>query len=293
MKILKRHIHIGFLSISAILLSNLFFWGCENQPTELEDYNPQPILTAFIFNGEPVESVRLEWVAPLYSYYQPSDWGISDAEIILFPVGNPSADDTLHFVESANPDSHGVYIPVPSESLIPQGKVRYRIEVRKPSDGINLWAETMVPDTFSMMESPYEVINNSISIPLDWNDPIMTLNWTIPDSADGFIATTFCLTPYDSLITLDPDADLDEQENPQQLGIINIGPTTLELPWILFSWVGWHKIELQATGTDYLEYCQSVLYTQNVDPIFNIHGGIGIFAGFSRHYYFVYLQRAQ
>jgi hypothetical protein len=115
------------------------------------------------------------------------------------------------------------------------------------------------------------------------------MSWTLPDSTDSFVITSLCLTPCNSLIILYPESDLDKLENPQPVSVIDYGSTYLEIPWILFDWVGWHKIELQATGNDYLEYCQSVLYTQNVDPVFNIHGGIGIFAGFSRHYYFVYL----
>jgi hypothetical protein len=194
-------------------------------------------------------------------------------------------------VESASPDSHGVYIPAAGESLTPQGKVRYRIEARKPAENLYLWAETLVPDTFSMTLTPYPLVNDTIPTPLDWSHPPMSLNWTLPDSCNGFIISSLCLTPYDSLLPLDPQYDLDKEENPQVIGVLSLGSNSIEIPWILFSWVGWHKIELQASGSDYLEYCQSILYTQNVDPAFNIHGGIGMFAGLSRHRFYLYLKR--
>ena len=115
--------------------------GCEQTPTEVQDYHPEPILSGFIVNGEPVAEVYLERVAGLSSYYDPRDHGIVGAEIILYEVGGS---DTLRF--SDDPAYPGRYIPLMGDSLIPRGTALYRIEAQTPAPASELlWAETRVP----------------------------------------------------------------------------------------------------------------------------------------------------
>jgi hypothetical protein len=268
----------------------LMFIGCDQNPTDVEDYEPEPVLTAFLYNGEPVEEVYLERIAPLNVSYAPDRYFISGAEIMIFPVNDATDGDTVHFVEHYTPERGWMYVPVPNESLIPRGKVRYRIEARKPLENLYMWAETTVPDTFTLLVSPYTLEFDSIAIPLDWNDTPIRLDWTEADSAAGIVFSSVALEGYNG-IPLDPDAEDPEDQGIQDIEILNLSATGIDIPWVNFYWVGWHWIQVQAVSADGTDYMMSLFTEQESNPIFNIHGGLGIFAGISRQSFYVRLQR--
>ena len=279
---------VYFSTVLVVLFSIL---GCEDNPTEVEDYDPQPVLTCFLYNGEPVMRVYLERVGSLSSWYNPAEHRIADADIILFPVDNPTAGDTLHFREVFDPEEGWTYAPMPNEMLIPESFRRYRIEARKPSEDVYVWAETTVPDTFTLVVSPYTVEFDTISVPLDWNDPPIRLDWTTADSAAGYVYNSLLLDPY-PWVQLDPDM-WEEDPNILEVEVLNYGANTAEVPWFAFNWVGLHEVEFQAGSIEYLEYCESIYSAENIDPISNINGGLGIFGGLSRQNFYLYMQRVQ
>ena len=278
--------------IPAALILLLAFSGCEDNPAELEDYDPEPILTAFLFNGEPFGEIYLERVAPLYGYYQPEENGIADAQIIIFKSDPPR--DTVEFAYSGN---GGIYLPIITGTSLDtvQGITNYRIEALTPQ-GEFLWAETVVPDTFTLEISPYTLLNDTIPIPLNWSAPEINLDWTGADSAGGYIFNSTCLTPIDSLQWLDPDYDDDEiDEEPYRLlqDIYIESARSSVIPWFFYEFVGWHKIEFQAASTDYVEYLCSIIYAppEGFNQQYNVHGGLGIFSGLSSHSFYLYMQR--
>ena len=276
--------------IQAALILLLAFSGCEDNPTELEDYDPEPILTAFLFNGEPFGEIYLERVAPLYGYYQPEENGIADAQIIIFKSDPPR--DTVEFAYSGN---GGIYLPIITGTSLDtvQGITNYRIEALTPQ-GEFLWAETVVPDTFTLEISPYTLLNDTIPIPLNWSAPEINLDWTGADSAGGYIFNSTCLTPIDSLQWLDPDYDDEIEEEPDRLwqDIYIESARSCTIPWFFYEFAGWHKIEFQAASMDYVEYLSSILFTPpGFNQQYNVHGGLGIFSGFSNHSFYLYMQR--
>ncbi len=279
---------VFFFTMLVLLLS---ISGCEDSPTEVEDYDPEPVLTCFLYNGEPVGTVYLERVGSLNSWYGPSENHIFYADIILFPVDNPSAGDTLHFREVFDPDVGWIYSPMPNETLIPQSFVRYRIEARNPSEDLYVWAETTVPDTFTLTVSPYTLENDTIPIPLDWNDPPIRLDWTTADSAAGYVYNSLLLDPY-PWVQLDPEM-WEEDPGILEIEVLNFGANAAEVPWFSFNWVGLHIVEFQAGSLEYIEYCESIYSANNIDPISNINGGVGIFGGISRQNFYLYMQRVQ
>jgi hypothetical protein len=275
-----------------VMLIGLMMTGCSKNPTEVEDYDPEPILTAFIYNGEPIQEVYLNWTAPVDAVFLLDYYFISGAEIKIFPLGDPSAGDTLHFVERNNPDRGWMYVPAPNESLTPQGKVKYRIEARIPSGNIFMWAETMVPDTFTLRVSPYIVELDTIRIPLDWNDEPIHLDWTEADSSAGIICSSVALEGHIAL-PLDPDAEDPEDHGVQNIEILNLSAAGIDIPWLNFYWAGWHWMQVQFVGADCVDYMMSLFNEQVSDPLFNMHGGLGIFSGVSRQSFYVQLQRVQ
>ena len=298
---IKFYNRIGNTVLALLLMSwMILIAGCENNPTEIEDYVPEPKLTAYLYVDQPVEEVILEEVGSLYSYYTPESYYISGADIVIFPVGNPAAGDTLHLMD--NTASGGNYIPAPGEELIPAGGQRYRIEVRKPSDDIYLWAETTVPGEYTLAVNDTFIITNDT--PPDtfygeftWDDPAHRLTWDSADSAGGYIWVGQCLTPEDQLVPLDPDFNMEDlPDDPSRIAYqflmdyINSGTA----PWIAFFWEGRYKIMLQACDQAYFDYVFSLMRVQQgvmEEPLYNVHGGIGMFSGISEISYTMEMDR--
>jgi hypothetical protein len=263
--------------------------GCEKNPTEIDEYVHEPFLYAFIFNGKMVDHIFLDRVAPVEGYYHPDDWFIYGADIIVFPVDNPEAGDTATFREHHRIDLGWFYLPNPNNYLYPWATLRYRIEVRKPSENIYLWSETTVPDTFTLTVNNYEVIDDTIWIPLDWNDAPLNLSWTGADSAGGYVLSVLC-TQTGPLVSLDPDHDYDEEPDIQYLDTFRSSVRNIEVPWMAFNWVGFHTVTIQAASIDYIEYLESLFNAMESNPVSNIHGGRGVFSGFSSDSFVLIMQ---
>ncbi len=280
--------------------------GCEDNPTELEDYEPQAVLTAFIFNGLPAGDISLIRVQPLYGFYDEDQVGIPDAEIILFPV-NPDAEpgDTIFYQYQA-PD--GTYSPLNPDTI--RGKYTYRIEATIPTTEEFLWAETIVPDTFTLTVShpstdTLVLQNNPVVIDtfgtFNRTMPPILFQWTSPDSCGGYIGNNICLTPVDSLEGLDPGWDPEDLQDIEEPGRISIDfylffQEYQEYPWISFQWVGWHRYEFLAVDKDYFDYLFSYFRVQQGvldEPQYNINGGLGIFAGCSKTEFMLYMEKAE
>ncbi|KPL07067.1 hypothetical protein AMJ86_06055 [bacterium SM23_57] len=275
----------------ALLMLIFLASGCDKNPTEVEDYNPQPILSAFIYNGRMIDHIFLDRVAPLDGYYHPDDWFIFDADVMVYPVDNPEAGDTVRFREHHRIELGWFYLPKFNNYIYAQSRVRYRIEVRKPTENIDLWAETVVPDTIALTVPDHEVIDDTIWIPLDWNDCPLRLEWTPADSAGGYVLSTICqnidpITGLHSLplVPLDPNFDYDEPPDIQYLDVFRSNVLSTDVPAQAFNYVGLHKVMIQATSYDYVEYLESLFNAFETNPISNVHGGRGVFSGCSsRH----------
>lgn len=297
LKNIQNRRHIGsnsVLFISAVFLLFILI-GCDSTPTEVEDYTPEPILTAFLYNGEPVGEVRLERVANLYGYYDPEalDNLISNAEVYLIQLDGTSAGDTLFFSE----DLPGVYFPNEPDTV--QSTVHYRLEAKKSSENLYLWAESIVPDTFSLVvnPAPIDTIDNiPILDTMTWGGQPITLQWSESNLSAGYVMNIVC--EEDSYIPLDPEYEFTENEDSSRASfdIALEGALENTIPWIHFRWQGWHRIDLLAVDEGYFEYFISLFRMQfgQVDALeYNVQGGLGIFAGVSRRSFRVYVDRAE
>jgi hypothetical protein len=293
-KLNSQRKRILLISSSFLLLStclSLFLGGCGNQPTEVEDYEPEPVLTAFLKRGEPVEEVLVEQIAPFEDYYDPNDHGIANVAVCIFEIGSS---DTLHLVE--DPEHTGRYVPPFGVAWVPEGQHRYRIEATLP-DGRFMWSETTVPDTFDVTLSPDPTVNDTLT---RW-DPPLVLEWTQSAAAGGYVMNIVCLSPEDSLIPLDPDFDPSEEDADEDslaqsaIGIMREDQRILTVPWIAFHWQGPYRIDVMSVDGDYYDYVFAwfrVSQQVGVDLPTNIHGGMGIFAGLSQYCFQIYMKRA-
>ncbi len=280
----------SLLFLIAVLVVSMPFQGCENQPMEIENYDPEPVLTAFLFRGEPFEEVLLERVGQFDELYDPTDYVIRGAEVLLFSM---DGSDTLHLEE--DPSCHGRYIPPADEVLIPEGKKQYRIEALI-EPGWLLWAETVVPNDFALEIFPDPVQSDTLTR----EDPNFVIQWASSDSAGGYVMNVVCLADEDSLVPLDPDFDPSEEEaDEDSLGqsstwIMRQDQRVMTVPWIVFHWEGPYRIDVMAVASDYYDYVFSwfrVIQGAPVDLPSNVHGGLGIFAGLSKHSFEIYMKR--
>ncbi len=295
MKNTRSRISVIFLAIPIIMA---LFSGCEDNPTEFQDYDAEPVLYAYLYNGRPVGDISLQRVAPLYSYYDITNTGIAGADIVLYKTDNPAAGDTVHFIQTG---TDGVYSPV--ENHIVQGLGHYRIEAFISADE-SLWAETVVPDTFTVVMGDSVTYTPNMT-PLDTlgtftrDDPEIVSIWSESAMSKGMVATIICQTPIDSLEGLDPDwepEDMEDEEEPGRLSMTimtdyqNLGI----IPWIAFEWVGWHKISLLASDEPYFDYMYSYFRTQQgglTNPLYNVNGGLGVFCGVCAIDYMIYMEK--
>lgn len=287
---------IGLLVIPLVLLS-----GCESNPTEVEDYDPEPMLTAFLFNGEPVEKIILERIGNLYGVYNQQDNAISGADVYVIALDKPNP-DTLFFEFD---DTEKVYKPTNGAAWgVPESFQRYRVEAHKPNENLFLWAETVIPDTFSATTNPepfdYDPVEGyAILDTMTRDDPNIEFFWTDSNPIGGYVFTITNLE--DTFIPLDPDFDPEQDEIPDDssrvaFDIVLPDNNYRELAWINFWYEGWHEIQLQAADPDYWEYFFSAirLYMGQVTELeYNVNGGLGVVAGITRHKFRIYVKKVE
>jgi len=273
------------LLLVAFVVSSLVLSGCESTPTEVRDYDPEPVLTAYLVRGEPVHEVYLQRVAPLQGFYRPEDYGIVGAEMVLSRVDGT---DSLRFHD--DPAERGHYLPDDS-TWVPQGTIRYRIEARFGDE--RLWAETVVPNGFDLDVLPQPVEGDTLTR----DDPNILLQWSASDSAGGYTFNIMSLADEDSLIPLDPDydpEDADEDSLARSGGwMMREDQRMLTIPWIMFYWTGPYRMSVMAVTKEYYDYSFAWMRIASgieMTPPTNIHGGIGIFAGLSRHQFEFYMK---
>jgi len=306
-------------ALMTLLLMLIFIVGCEENPTEAENFEPLPTLYSYIQNGAPVDTVNLEWTGAYDDFYDLSELRIQGAQIVVFPVldENGASLDTsdteindyvIDFRTTAGPEFYGEYVPVDDDYLRPRGLWTYRIEAIKPSEGINLWAETTVPDTFSF----YAAEKNNPLVPIEIEGDTLTreddeifINWSESETARGFVAGIVAETPRDELIPLDPEWDPNDPDDvlepydQQRHGwtIARYDQRSMTIAWIFFQWSGWNRLYINAASESYYEYMLSLTQqgdpSWTVNPAYNVHGGIGVFGAYATHEFNIFLERVE
>ncbi len=295
-----RRIPKSFVCLSLILFLTLLFSGCEDNPTELEDYDPEPVLSAFLENGEALEEIWLERVAPLEGVYDPLDHGITGADVRIFGGG-----DTLRMVD--DPQKPGRYVPETGMELIPRDWVEYRIEITTLQDEF-LWAETVMPlklDTVAVVLADEEgnIFPVTEGDALNRNMPNMFWMWET-DTAHGFIGQITNLRDLDELVPLDPDWDPNDPDDELEIAqkgrhgftIMRHDARVITIPWVFFRWEGPTLIELYSISDDYWQYLFTLMRTYqgliaNIHT--NVHGGLGIFGARAGQGFEVYMKKVE
>ncbi len=311
-----------------MLGSLLLITGCEltdNNPTEFADYQPEGYLSAFIEGGESFaagSTVYLEMTAKdLDSYYDPRDYAVHDAEIVIFPVTNATGaavdSSGLAVYYRENPDTAGKYET--SSTLVCEHRWTYRIEARK-TDEVNLWATTTVPDTFTVRADQPQVDTLMDSIPADpmnlpdspWptftrNSPLLNFYWSDAfvnvNYADrpegGYLLFAETLVDTADLVPLDPDWEPGDGIEPEAMwraGWIPAPDYQNAQPffWLFTDFEGPHRVKVMAGSYSFYRYMFSSLPMgpqTEIRPEFNVHGGLGCFGATVTHEVYFRMER--
>jgi hypothetical protein len=269
----------------AIVAGGMMLTGCGNQPTEVEDYVPDVVLSAFIYADEPIREIYLERVGSFQDYYDRAEYGITGADLVLIDVDRA---DTLRLMD--DPDEPGHYIPE-NGAWLPRAMTRYRLEASFGDEFV--WAETLMPGQFELTMLPAPVDGDTLTR----NDENLAFNWTGADSAGGYVVNIVNFASRDSLVPLDPDWDPIEdeiEEDDKQQSLLWSMPDdqrTMTIPWGAFVWVGPYRVDFVAAPAVYYDYINTPPGSDIEIPS-NVHGGIGIFAGMIRHSFQLYMEIA-
>ena len=302
--------------IGLFLFAGIFIFvlaGCDENPTDIEDYEPEPMLSAYIYNGEPVTEVFLEWTDYFLGSYNRDDQAILAADIRVYPVNADGTLDSANVIQLMDdPATLGKYISTDMNQLI-AGLETYKIVVNDTINGFELTSTTTVPGDFDLYILPPDSINfqlvpqtpNTLQLPnstdsLTREAPQILLAWNPPDSNAGYIVNYICLVDTVDLVPLDPDFIIGEDEVESEdkarfnLDFLLKDQDFYTMPWLIFNWVGTYEITFMATCFDYFNYVNygmTVMMGQTLDLPTNITGGQGIFGGLNRYTFKVTLKR--
>lgn len=278
--------------------------GCDDDPSELEDYNPDPVLTAFLKNGQPVDSVMVEWVGSFHATYDPAQLGINDADVVLYPVLDPNgsaADSSGRALYFHHVGPGGKYVPNDA-NFIPEPLVRYAMRVTSPD--AEMYAETTMPDTFttdvSQAGKPLTIdpVTNQLIDSNGYTLSTMTrseeelfFRWSESEGSGGYLLGIHATGDPDTIRPLDAEydsTDADQVEFWEMMPKFVYTPApdyqnAITLAWIYLNWTGPTDVLIQACSDDYYLYMFTSLTFQGADNIYsNVQGGYGIFGALTQ-----------
>jgi hypothetical protein len=202
----------AFLLASIFLTFILLFFGCDETPSEIDNYEYEPVLSAFLSAGKTITQADtvafLERVQPLFDVYDFQKAAISSADMIIIDI---EAGDTIRLEDHSI--SPGKYTPVSGAGMLIQGKHHYKIVVVTPAPhNETVWAETVMPDPFLPGDvKAYLLDQDGNKTPISdgeilsrHKDKYMFFEWPSMDSAGGYVGSGTNLEPINNLVSLDP-----------------------------------------------------------------------------------------
>lgn len=305
---------IRTVMLAVLIVTLALSVGCDKNPTEQEDYVPEPVLTAFIHTGEPVDTIYVEWVGLFHAPYDPAHLGVDNANVVMYPVQNADGSDAdstgraLYFHQAG---IGGEYAPN-NLAFIPETLVRYRMEVH--SSEVDLHAETTVPDTFSWKitqdGNPVSVdpltneFQGARGDTLTRMDAPLYFEWTESVGADGYELGILTDVPRAEAVPIDTTFDMEDQDTIDMLknvALYGYQPApdyqrAITLIGAFFFWQGRTRVSVVAGSYDYYNYMFTNLVFSSmgatVNPYSNVIGGRGIFGATVRRDIYVTIARS-
>ncbi|MDG5767263.1 DUF4249 family protein [Balneolales bacterium ANBcel1] len=272
--------------------------GCELY--RQDDYEEQFVVESYLIAGEPLPEVRLSITAPFDESYYFEERAVGDADITIswYDEGGQRR-SSFRYIEQ----ERGIYIPAePDRATEVEPRHMYRLEADVPLASGTLHrieAETVIPDTFSVME----VVRNRAV----YQDPEQ-LEFRITRNRQAgrqnhYIYSTESLEPYEENLTPFWDDITDDLDDAIRIrtGIVNEenfdinpdGTLTLRMPWIGIAFYGQNIISTFSIDNNTYDFFRSQPVQAgggagSISPgeiqniIYHVDGGIGLFGGMSK-----------
>jgi len=251
----------------AVLSFGLLLAACDLAE---EPYRPQLVVDAILYANEPFPAIRLAQTFPIANPTPPSGGGVAGAVVVierLGPDGEP--DQVVPYLSSLG--FPGTYTPLigSSERVTPLG--RYRLTIRVPehldlvSPGALVVGETVVPDTFRVVEPPPESISYQ---PLSPSPTLRVTRSAYPGRQSIFLFSiiaqdpSFGLTPtYAELVDPEDAGRLVENTSPllneASYDVNPDGTLTLRIPWLAIAFYGPNQFIAQALDDASYDFIRS------------------------------------
>lgn len=287
----------------ALVASALLFTGCDLAE---DDFEAEVVVEGFLVAGELMPAFRLSETAPIEIGYVFEERALSDAEVTVTLVDGFRT-EVYELIE--NPDFPGNYV-VPFSDEVPRvvPGALYVFEARLPdrSDlvpiGEMVSAQTLVPDTFSVVRPPPDTLLYDVLRP---GPAIDVTPSTSGDRQAVYIFSVTSLDPqnYDLTPTL---ADLVEETEAEPGDFVNSaspllnednyeqnpdGTITIRVPWLAVSFYGPNVFTANTVDDalfDYLRSRDAQFNPTTLSPgeiqrvISNVENGTGVFGSIAR-----------
>lgn len=289
--------------LATILACAIFFSGCDLAE---EEFEPEIVVEGFLIAGELMPSFRLSETAPIDVGYVFEERAISGAEVTVTLV---DGFETVAYELVENPEFPGNYvIPFSEEIPLVVPGALYLFEARVPGrpdlvpSGEAVRAQTIVPDTFSVVRPPPDTLVYNVL------GPGPAIDVTASTSGDRQAVYIFSVT------SLDPDnydltptlADLVAETDAERGDFVNSaspllneenydrnsdGTLTIRVPWLAVSFFGPNLFTANTVDEalfDYLRSRDAQFNPTTLSPgeiqrvISNVENGTGVFGSIAR-----------
>lgn len=295
------HIHrVLVLWMGGLLLLS----GCDL--LEPEPFEPDVVIESYQIAGEALQPVRLSRSVSIDEAYDVGEEGLSGAEVQVERLGeNGDVEAVYSYAESG--DSAGLYLAPTATEVLPQSRYRLRVEVEDLNESIT--AETVVPDTFSVLETTADTVVYQQS-----QASVTLTKSRAPERQSIYVFTTEAqaieeenLSPFYRSIY---DAS-EEELSLQDLSVTSSGALNeanfsvdenehihVDFPWIAVAFYEENRVRISVVDDNYYDYIRSQQLQQGgfgfspgeiPNVITNVEGATGLFGSFAQQEFDVYV----
>jgi len=275
MELIKMKKIFFLLSVSA-----LFIIGCEDTSTNLI-YQKEVVVNATLEAGKSIDTLWLNWTGEVDKYYDPANYAITTAIVIVNGVDVNFIDTLQH-----DPAHPGRYFSVDTAKKITPTKT-YRLTVTVPEGTKQVTAITTVPDTFHITSA---TMSDGEIVTYNTNAPVHKFYWTQSNNYASYLPTITYLDENPPLIpkAYYPDTNSVDFERPPKIDFrpgVPKDQANSDLPWVFLNYYGNIQFDVYAVDFNITDYLNQVVPNQGGelrDIRFNVQGGIGIFGARTR-----------
>jgi hypothetical protein len=264
---------------SVMLISFLFLAGCEESDSSFA-YEKRIVVTGLIEAGRSVDSIRLVYTGDPAKFYDPIEYAIRDAKVVIIGKDVSYVDTLKH-----DPTRPGRYYTTDTTKIIFPTK-SYRLSVTT-SDGRSLSAETTVPDTFRLT---FSTLTDRSVIRYDPLAPVNKFEWTESKLVGTYLPTISSMDVNAARIPRSFFNDTTSNPPPDKIGY-RVGlpkdQTSTELPWIVLSYFGTTRFDVFAVDENYNSFLNQFVTGQGGELReirYNVQGGLGFFGARTQAY---------